>query len=93
MEKRRKILKLNLRSSPSFNGHQMMRKTSPYSESVKSIRRYRQRRSGLFAHKSLQSDANFSDILKGMSPVKKVGCCINAFHCTKSEVFHKGFLQ
>ena len=88
MEKRRKISKLNFRSSPLFNGHQMMRKTSPYNESVKSIRRYHRRRSGLFAHKSLQSDANFSDIPKWMSPVQEIQCSINAIPCTKNEIFH-----
>ena len=72
MKKRRKIFKHKISSLTPFNSHQTMRRNSAYSESVKLIRRYHKRRSGLFAHKNLQFDANCFDISKWMSPVKEV---------------------
>ena len=72
MKKSRKIFKLKLRSLPSLNGHQLMRRNSPYSENMKSLRRYHKRRSGLYAHKNIHSDASFFDISKWKSPAKKV---------------------
>lgn len=72
MKKSRKIFKLKVRPLPSLNEHQTMRRNSPYSESVKLIRRYHKRRSGLYAHKNLHSDAYFFDISKWKSPAKEV---------------------
>ena len=72
MRKSRKIFKLKLRSLPPLNGHQIMRRNSPYSEDVKSIRRYHKRRSGLYARKNLHSDAYFFDISKWKSLGKEV---------------------
>ena len=72
MNKYQKNSKRKFSFLPSFNGPKIMRRNSSFSESIKEIQRHSQRRSGLFAHKNLQSDIECFGVSKWMSPVKEV---------------------
>ena len=72
MNKCQRNLKRKFSFLPSFNGDKIKRRNSSFSESIKEIQRHRRRRSGLFAHKNLQSDIECFNVSKWMSPVKEV---------------------